>query len=66
MSWLSCLEMEWQWGWLLTAGLAGISPHGLQVPEEQGAISWLLWDVGGWVQALVTAGEEKLAGCGML
>lgn len=37
-------------------------PHGLQVPEEQGAISWLLWDVGGWVQA----GEEKLAGCGML
>lgn len=45
LCWPPCLEKEGQWGWLVTLGLAGISTHRVPVPEEQGAISRLLWCV---------------------
>lgn len=62
---LSCLEMEWLWGWLLTAVLAGISPTGYRFLRSK-VLSPGYCGMVGLVQALVTAGEEKLAGCDML
>lgn len=56
---LSCPEREWQGGWLITAGLAGISP----TDERCYLLATAGWS---WVQALVMASEEKPAGCGML
>lgn len=48
----------------MTAGLAGISPTGYRFLRNK-VLSSGYCDMWGWVQALVVAGEEKLAGCGM-